>query len=104
VRLLDALATALDAGLELIGDDLSSVPRGYSRDHPRAELLQHRSLLAGRLLPGGSGITREKALDHVAGSWRAAATLTSWLDEHVGSSTLAPRDRWPRRPAQPASR
>jgi uncharacterized protein (DUF2461 family) len=104
VRLLDALATALDAGLELIGDDLSSVPRGYSRDHPRAELLQHRSLLAGRLLPGGSGITREKALDHVAGSWRAAASLSSWLDEHVGPSTLAPRERWPRRPAKPASR
>jgi uncharacterized protein (DUF2461 family) len=102
-RLLDALATALDVGLELISDDLSSVPRGYPRDHPRAELLQHRSLLAGRLLPGGSGITREKALDHVTGSWRAAAPVTSWLDEHVGPSTLAPRERWPRRAAKHAS-
>lgn len=103
-HLLEAQATAMDAGLELIGDDLSSVPRGYARDHPRAELLKHRSMLAGRVLPGGSCISREEAVDHVAGSWRAAAPLTSWLDEYVGPSTLAPRERWPRRPATPNSR
>ncbi|MFI5285180.1 MAG: DUF2461 family protein [Candidatus Dormibacteria bacterium] len=97
-RLFEAQAMALDAGLEVIGDDLSSVPRGYPRDHRPAALLKHRSLLAGRLLPGGSGVGRKDALDHVAGSWRAAAPLTSWLDEHVGPSTLSPRKRWPRRP------
>jgi uncharacterized protein (DUF2461 family) len=102
-RLFEAQAMALDAGLEVIGDDLSSVPRGFVRDHPRAELLKHRSMLAGRLLSGGSGVSREDALDHVAGSWRAAAPLTSWLDEHVGPSTVAPRERWRRRPATPTS-
>ncbi|HEY6781832.1 MAG TPA: DUF2461 family protein [Candidatus Dormibacteraeota bacterium] len=101
-RLIEAQTTALEAGLELIGDSLGSVPRGYPRDHPRAELLKHRSLLAGRLIPGDSGISREAALNHVAGSWHAAAPLTAWLDEHVGPSTLAPRERWPRRSAKPA--
>ena len=100
-RLLEAQAKAVEGGLELIGDSLGSVPRGYARDHPRAELLKHRSLLAGRLIPGESGISREAALNHVAGSWQAAEPLTAWLDEHVGPSTLEPRERWPRRPAKP---
>ncbi|HEY6470573.1 MAG TPA: DUF2461 family protein [Candidatus Dormibacteraeota bacterium] len=94
------LATALlvteQAGLELISDRLSSVPRGYPRDHPRSALLKCRSLLIGRLKIGEPGIDRDDALNHVAGTWRAASELTSWLDEHVGPSTLAPRDRWRR--------
>jgi uncharacterized protein (TIGR02453 family) len=101
-RLVAAQALALDAGLELIGDSLTSVPRAYPRDHPRAELLKNRSLLAGGLLRGATGISRADALEHVAATWRAAAPLTSWLDEHVGPSTLESRERWPRRPATPA--
>jgi uncharacterized protein (DUF2461 family) len=101
-RLVAARAAALEAGLELIGDSLTSIPRGDARDHPRAELLKDRSLLAGRLLPGTPGISRDGALAHVAATWRAAAPLTSWLDEHVGPSTLAPRERWPRRVVKPS--
>ncbi len=95
-RLVETLATARDAGLELIFDSLVSVPRGYPRDHPRADLLKSRSLLAGRLLAGESGIDRDAALEHVAGTWRAAAGLTDWLDNHVGPSTQPVRQRWSR--------
>lgn len=101
-RLIAARVAALDAGLELIGDSITSVPRAYPRDHPRADLLKNRSLLAGKLLPGAGGISRDDALEHVATTWHAAAPLARWLDEHVGPSTLEPRDRWPRRPAKPA--
>jgi uncharacterized protein (DUF2461 family) len=100
-RLVDALATAENAGLLFISQGLSAVPRGYPRDHPRADLLKIRSLLAGRLMTGEPGIDRDAALEHVAGTWRAAAPLTTWLDEHVGPSTMPPRERWPRRPAKP---
>jgi uncharacterized protein (DUF2461 family) len=100
-HLMETLATAQDAGLELIVDSLVSVPRGYPRDHPRADLLRSRSLLAGRLRGGESGIDRDAALEHVAVTWRAAAGLTTWLDEHVGPSTQPVRERWPRRPANP---
>ena len=101
-QLAATLATLLDSGLELITDSLTAVPRGYPRDHARAELLKVRSLLAGRLTTGDSGIGRDDALNHVAGTWRAAAGLTNWLDQHVGPSTLVPRERWPRRPAKPS--
>jgi uncharacterized protein (DUF2461 family) len=99
-HLVEALATVQHAGLELITDSTIQVPRGYPRAHPRAELLKCRSVLVGRLKTGEFGISRDDALEHVAGTWRAAATLTSWLDEHVGPSTLAARERWPRRPTR----
>jgi uncharacterized protein (DUF2461 family) len=101
-QLAATLGTLQDAGLELITDSLTAVPRGYPRDHARAELLKVRSLLAGRLTTSDSGIARDDALNHVAGTWRAAAGLASWLEEHVGPSTIAPRERWPRRPTGPS--
>jgi uncharacterized protein (DUF2461 family) len=100
-RLTAILLAARDAGLEFIGDSLNSAPRGYPRDHPRAELLKHRSLLAGRLMTNASGISRDDALDHVASTWQAAEAFTGWLGEHVGPSTIPPRERWPQRPAKP---
>ena len=100
-HLVETLATAQDAGLECIFDSLVSVPRGYPRDHARADLLKSRSLLAGRLRSGESGIDRDTALEHVAGTWRAAAGLTNWLDTHVGPSTQPVRERWSQRPASP---
>jgi hypothetical protein len=81
-----AVTEARDAGLEVVGEALRTAPRGYPRDHPRIELLRRRALIAGRRLAGAGGIGRDAALEHVAGSWRAAAPLNAWLDEHVGPS------------------
>ena len=84
-RLTEALVATRRAGLELISDSMASVPRGFPRDHPRDEMLRFRSLLAGRLTAGTSRVGRDDAVGHVAGTWRAAAPLTNWLDEHVGA-------------------
>jgi uncharacterized protein (DUF2461 family) len=98
-----AAAAAEAAGLELAGEQLRSAPRGYPRDHPRIELLRRKALFAGsRVSPGARGIGRAAALEHLAGTWRGAAPLNAWLDEHVGASALPPegrgRRRLPRRP------
>lgn len=98
-HLAETLRTTQEAGLEVISDSAASAPRGYPREHPRSELLRFRSILVGRLRSSPSGVGRDEALDHVAGTWRAATALTTWLDEHVGPSTLPPRERWPRRRA-----
>jgi uncharacterized protein (TIGR02453 family) len=87
------VAAAREAGLEVVGASLRTAPRGYPRDHPRIELLRHKALIAGRRLPGTAGIGRRAALDHVAGTWRTAAPLNAWLDEHVGPSTRPPHER-----------
>jgi uncharacterized protein (TIGR02453 family) len=94
--LVAAAAAAKDTGLELAGERLRTAPRGYARDHPRIELLRHKALIAGRALDGAGGIGREAALDHVAGTWRAAAPLNAWLDANVGPPAQEVR-RWPRR-------
>jgi uncharacterized protein (TIGR02453 family) len=79
------VAAAREAGLEVVGESLRTAPRGYPRDHPRVDLLRHKALIAGRRLPGTAAIGRQAALDHVADTWRTAAPLNAWLDEHVGA-------------------
>jgi uncharacterized protein (TIGR02453 family) len=87
-RLAELVTQARDGGLDVVGETLRTAPRGYPRDHPRVALLRHKALVAGRRMPGGAGIGRDAALDHVAGAWRAAEPLNAWLAEHVGPSTL----------------
>jgi uncharacterized protein (TIGR02453 family) len=84
-----AVAAVHGAGIETFGEALKTAPRGYPRDHPRVELLRHRSLVAGRRLPArrDRGIGRDAALKHVRGTWDACAPLNAWLDAHVGPST-----------------
>ena len=75
------------AAYELLGVTLRSVPRGYPADHPRADLLRHRSLVAVRELGRGSWLHSRDAADRVREEWRRLRPLTDWLAEHVG-----PRD------------
>jgi uncharacterized protein (TIGR02453 family) len=90
-----SIAAVEQAGVEVEGRTLRGAPRGYARDHPRLELLQHTSLIAGRRQEATLAVTREAALRHVADTWRTAARLVAWLDDHVGPSTLPPEE--PRR-------
>jgi uncharacterized protein (TIGR02453 family) len=91
-----ALASAVDAvraaGVETFGEALKTAPRGYPRDHPRAELLRHKSLVAGRVLPPGrSGIPHDAAAAHAREVWAVCEPLNAWLDAHVGASSSPPR-------------
>jgi uncharacterized protein (TIGR02453 family) len=95
-ELAAAAAAARDAGLELAGGSLRTAPRGYAREHPRIGLLRRKALIAGRSLPGTGGIARPAALEHAAGTWRAAAPLNAWLDANVGPAAEEIR-RWPPR-------
>jgi uncharacterized protein (TIGR02453 family) len=84
------------AGLELWGESLATAPRGYPKDHERIALLRRKSLSLGAMLNFQRGISRTDGLQFVARTWRAAAPVTAWLDEHVGASAL-PMDRARRR-------
>jgi uncharacterized protein (TIGR02453 family) len=95
--------TAIVDDLRSAGHDvgwsvLKTAPRGYARDHPRVELLRHKSLWLGRQLGPGRGITRDRALDHARAVFHAAAPLERWIKEHVGRTELPPDEsRGPRR-------
>ena len=81
-------ATAEKDGLELWGETLATAPRGYAKDHERIALLRRKSLSLGTTLHLKRGIGRSEGLQFVTKTWRAAAPLTGWLDEHVGASAL----------------
>ena len=96
-QLTKLVAKAEKAGLELWGDSLATAPRGYPKDHERIELLRRKGLSLGATLKFGRGISRTDGLRFVAKTWRAAAPVTGWLDEHVGATTM-PTDRARRAP------
>jgi uncharacterized protein (TIGR02453 family) len=86
------VAKAQKAGLELWGESLATAPRGYPKDHERIELLRRKSLSLGATLKSGRGISRTDGLQFVTKTWRTAAPVTGWLDEHVGATKI-PMDR-----------
>jgi uncharacterized protein (TIGR02453 family) len=92
LELTKLVAKAQRVGLDLWGESLATAPRGYSKDHERIELLRRKSLSLGATLKFGRGIDRADGLQFVMRTWRAAAPVTGWLDQHVGASAL-PMDR-----------
>ncbi len=67
------------AGYEIGGEQLKTRPRGYSADHPRIELLRHKSLHAGRTDVSPPWLDTARTLDEVRGSWREFRPLVEWL-------------------------
>ncbi|HET7050450.1 MAG TPA: DUF2461 domain-containing protein [Solirubrobacteraceae bacterium] len=90
------IAKVEKAGLEVWGESLATAPRGYPKDHERIVLLRRKSLSLGATIDSDLGISRADGLRFVTRTWRAAAPVTGWLDEHVGSTTM-PADSRSRR-------
>ena len=78
------LAHLQEAGLSIGGDRLKTRPRGVPADHPRVDLLRHRSLTAGRDWPSGPPLDTRQALSLVRQTWRQLSPLCDWFAEHVG--------------------
>jgi uncharacterized protein (TIGR02453 family) len=87
-ELAKLIAKARKAGLDVWGESLATAPRGYAKDHERIELLRRKSLSLGTTLDADGGISRNEGLRFVTKTWRAAASVTGWLDENVGASSL----------------
>lgn len=96
-ELSQRVAKAESKGLEVWGESLATAPRGYAKDHSRIELLRRKSLTLGARLDSARGIGRDEGLRFVAGTWRAAAPVTTWLDQNVGDSAFPPARPAPRR-------
>ena len=73
------------SGFEIGGDRLKTSPRGYAADHPRIELLRHRSLTAGHPLGFEPVIHTPDVLDLVRDDWRALRPLVEWCARHAAA-------------------
>ncbi len=82
---LEPIVTKVQAaGFEIGGDRLKTRPRGIDPDHPRLELLRHRSVVAGRSWPPRAWMSKPAAAERVRDAWRAMAPLVEWLAANVG--------------------
>jgi uncharacterized protein (TIGR02453 family) len=74
------------SGWEIKGDQLKTRPRGVDPDHPRLDLLRHRSLYAVRVWPPDDVLHERACLDRVRKAWRAVRPFNEWARDHVGIS------------------
>lgn len=87
-KLVDGLRLA---GYEINGERLKTKPRGFQDDHPRIELLRHKSLYAGQRFEPEPWVHTEEALDRVRQSWRDFGPLVDWICTHVRATELPTR-------------
>jgi uncharacterized protein (TIGR02453 family) len=79
------------AGFRIGGERLSRVPSGYAADHPRVDLLRHKSLNAGRHWEPDDWLQERRTLDEVRAAWREFEELNRWLADNVGATSKQPR-------------
>jgi uncharacterized protein (TIGR02453 family) len=84
-----ALVRATRAKLELGGDQLTRIPTGYAKDHPREDLLRRKSVTLHRDLGFPAWLSTPRAKKEIVSAWRAMSPLIDWLDSHVGVSHQA---------------
>jgi uncharacterized protein (TIGR02453 family) len=84
-RLERIVADLRAAGHEISGHRLKSV-RGYPKDHPRIDLLVHRTLYARHSWKPEPWLSTPAVLDAVRDAWHAFQPLNDWLADHVGPS------------------
>jgi hypothetical protein len=67
-----------------MGERLKRVPKPYAPDHPRADLLVHKTLAAGLRFEPAEWLHTADCGERVAAAWRQVQPLNAWLAQHVG--------------------
>lgn len=92
-KLESILGEARGKGMRAEGHDmLKTAPKGYSKDHPRIELLRYKGLITWKEWPPGPWLGTRRAKDRIVEFLEASKPLNAWLRKHVGDSTL-PEER-----------
>ena len=82
------------AGLDVHGTDpLKTAPKGFSKDHPRVELLRYKGIVAAKQFPVAAWLGSAKAKSEIQKVLRKAAPLNAWLSANVGPTSMDPRGR-----------
>lgn len=79
-HIVDATA---QAGFTVEGEKLKTLPRGFPKDHPRAELLKHKSLSASMALGQPPWLSSSAAEFEIARLWDQLRPLVAWIGRHA---------------------
>ena len=74
--------------LTLSGEQLSRIPSGYAKDHPRQDLLRRMSVFASREFGSPDWLQTPRAKTELVKAWRAMQPLIDWLEKNVGPSDI----------------
>lgn len=85
-RMETILAKLRKQGFDVRGERLKTVPRGYDADHPRIDLLRHKSLWAGTSYEPDDALHTPETADRVRTRWRQLRDLNEWAADHIGVS------------------
>jgi uncharacterized protein (TIGR02453 family) len=82
---LASIVSALRAkGYDVEGQELKRVPPPHPQDHPRGDLLKHKTLFYWRRWAIEPWIATPKARERVRQAWHDGAELETWLARHLG--------------------
>ena len=70
-------------GYQVGGDQLKRVPKPYDAEHPRADLLRHKSLISWIDHEPKPWLHTAKAKAQVVKAWTAMQPLNAWLAQHT---------------------
>jgi uncharacterized protein (TIGR02453 family) len=88
-RALQASITAAGRSkLTVGGEQLTRVPSGYLKEHPRQDLLRHKSMFATRDFGSPEWLQTTRAKAEILKAWRGMQPLIDWLDKYVGASDI----------------
>jgi len=89
-RAFEELRTKLDARSLPVtcgaAPPLSTGPRGYPSDHPRAEPLRWKGAVVIREYERADWMHTRAARDRILKVWHGARPLKEWIDAHVGAT------------------
>jgi uncharacterized protein (TIGR02453 family) len=69
-------------------ETLKTAPKGYPRDHPRADLLRNKGIVAWKEWPVAAWLGTAAAKKRVVDFLRVTRSLQDWLNRRVGASTM----------------
>ncbi|WP_039800946.1 DUF2461 domain-containing protein [Nocardia araoensis] len=80
------LAKLADAGYTIGGEKLKTKPKGYDADHPRIDLLRHKSITCGREFGAPAWLDKPRTAKEVRAAWETMRPLVEWLGAVVGGA------------------
>ncbi|WP_054816190.1 DUF2461 domain-containing protein [Nocardia arizonensis] len=73
------IARLAASGFTIGGEKLKTKPKGYEADHPRIDLLRHKSITCHREYGAPAWLPTERAAAEVRATWQSMRPFIDWL-------------------------